>query len=330
MPVILSAAVLAASVHNTATVHTATVHTVSLSPLQALGIPVAIVGCVLLALGAQYQQRGVAKVSAARNETESKTLGLRQLLLLARRPSWLAGTALTVGSIVLQLLSLYLAPLTVVQPLGALALVITAVLTARTTHAKLASGVKRAIGLCVGGVAIFVAVAALTTTTHPLHNSQLRVVLVILAAVLVVFAVAFGIYRSRLPRIVYVVGAGVLFGFVATLAKVLITRIQTIVVGGFHLSAADWLTVVCLLGLILAGLLGGYFQQTAYSSGSTELVVAGLTVIDPIVGVTIGITVLGEATSAPFWAAIVFVIAGVIAVSGVVQLSRIGARAIGS
>ncbi|CAN5336609.1 hypothetical protein BH09ACT1_BH09ACT1_13060 [soil metagenome] len=304
----------------------AAVHTVSLTPLQALGIPVAIVGCIFLAVGAQYQQRGVAKVSDARQESESKTLGLRQLLLLARRPSWLVGTGLTVASIILQLFSLYLAPLTVVQPLGALALVITAVLTARTTHAKLASGVKRAIALCVGGVALFVAVAALTTNTHPLRSLQLVVVLVILAVVLAGFGTAFLVARSRLPRIVYVIGAGVLFGFVATLAKVLITRIQTIFVGGFHLEAADWLTVVCLLGLILAGLLGGYFQQTAYSSGSTELVVAGLTVIDPIVGVTIGIAVLGEAASAPFWAAIVFVIAGLIAVAGVVQLSRIGSR----
>jgi drug/metabolite transporter (DMT)-like permease len=302
------------------------VHTVSLTPLQALGIPVAIVGCVFLAVGAQYQQRGVAKVSDARLETDSKTLGLRQLLLLARRPSWLIGTGLTVASIIFQLFSLYLAPLTVVQPLGALALVITAVLTARTTHAKLAAGVKRAIALCVGGVALFVTVAALTTNTHPLRSLQLVVVLIILGVVLVGFGTAFLVFRSRLPRIVYVVGAGVLFGFVATLAKVLITRIQTIFVGGFHLEAADWLTIVCLLGLILAGLLGGYFQQTAYSSGSTELVVAGLTVIDPIVGVTIGIAVLGEAASAPFWAAIVFVVAGLIAVAGVVQLSRIGNR----
>jgi hypothetical protein len=51
-------------------------------------------------------------------------------------------------------------------------------------------------------------------------------------------------------------------------------------------------------------------------------VVAGLTVIDPLVGVSIGIAVLGEASGAPLWAAIVFVLAGALAIYGVFQLSK--------
>jgi EamA domain-containing membrane protein RarD len=51
-------------------------------------------------------------------------------------------------------------------------------------------------------------------------------------------------------------------------------------------------------------------------------VVAGLTVIDPLVGVTIGIVVLGEASGAPLWAAVVFVLAGVVSIYGVFQLSK--------
>jgi F0F1-type ATP synthase assembly protein I len=62
--------------------------------------------------------------------------------------------------------------------------------------------------------------------------------------------------------------------------------------------------------------------QTAYSSGPPDLVVAGLTVVDPIVGITIGITVLGEAAGAPPWAAVVFVLAGIVAIYGVFQLSK--------
>jgi drug/metabolite transporter (DMT)-like permease len=139
-----------------------------------------------------------------------------------------------------------------------------------------------------------------------------------------VFGVGFAVLRKRLTRIFYVVGSGILFGFVATLAKVLITRIQTIFQTGFHLRFADWLTVVCLVGLIAAALLGSYFVQTAYSTGSPSVVVAGLTVIDPLVGVTIGIVVLGEATAAPLWAGLVFVISGLLAVYGVIQLSRHG------
>src|SRR6202042_2919008 len=95
-----------------------------------------------------------------------------------------------------------------------------------------------------------------------------------------------------------------------------------IIRAGRGIHASDILTIVCLLGLILAGLLGSYFVQTAYSSGPPDLVVAGLTVIDPLVGVTIGITVLGTASGAPLWAAFVFIVAGNIAIYGVFQLSK--------
>jgi drug/metabolite transporter (DMT)-like permease len=62
--------------------------------------------------------------------------------------------------------------------------------------------------------------------------------------------------------------------------------------------------------------------QTAYSSGPPDLVVAGLTVIDPLVAVSIGIIVLGEAADAPLWAVLAFVIAGAVAIFGVVSLAR--------
>ncbi|GAB3120634.1 DMT family protein [Glaciibacter psychrotolerans] len=296
---------------------------ISLTPVQALGIPVALVGSLFLAAGAEFQQHGVAKVhNRATGAPQRSGLALGQLLALARRPSWLIGTLMLGLAIVFQLFSLYLAPLTVVQPLGALALVITAVITARITKTPLSATSIRAIVYCVGGVGLFVAVAALTTTTVPITDAQLGIVVIILASILVALGLAFVLIRTRFTRMFYVVAAGVLFGFVATLAKVLITRVQTIIHGGLHLTPADWLTVACLLGLVTAGILGTYFVQIAYSSGSPELVVAGLTVIDPLVGVTIGIVVLGEATSAPLWAGAVFVIAGLIAVYGVVQLSR--------
>jgi drug/metabolite transporter (DMT)-like permease len=294
---------------------------ISLTPAQVLGIPVALIGAVFLAIGSQLQQHGVAKVGS--REPMRARVGLRvgQLLALARRPSWLFGTLLLGLAIVFQLFSLYLAPLTVVQPLGAVALVITVLVNARASKERLDAASVRAVLLCVVGVGAFVGVAAMTTTTVPIQNTQLVIVLAILAVVLGTLGTGFALKRESLPRLSYVVGAGVLFGFVATLAKVLITRVQTIFQTGFHLVFADWLTVVCFVGLVAAALLGSYFVQTAYSTGSSSLVVAGLTVIDPLVGVTIGIVVLGEASAAPWWASIVFALAGLVAVLGVYRLS---------
>jgi len=296
---------------------------ISLSPYQAIGIPIALVGAIFLALGAQFQHRGVGKVGAASIATGGQHgLGPRQLLALLRRPSWVIGTVMLGLAIVLQLTSLYFAPLIVVQPLGAVALVITAVVNARISKVKLDAVSIRAIAFCVGGVALFVTVAAVNAESKPITETQLLTVLIILAVVLTGFAVVFGLLRRRITAIFYIVGAGILFGFVATLAKVVIDRIKTLVVTETAISAAEWLTVLCVVGLLAASALGSYFVQTAYSSGPPDLVVAGLTVIDPVVAVTIGVVVLGEASSAPTWSIFAFVLAGALAIYGVLQLAK--------
>ena len=282
-------------------------------PRQAIGIPLALVGAIFLSLGAQFQHRGVAKVEA--NTTEvTGGLNPRQLMLLLARPSWVFGSIMLGLAIVFQLSSLAFAPLIVVQPLGAVALVITAVLNARVSHVRLNRASIIAISMCVGGVALFVTVAAFTAVDKPVTDDKLITILLILAVVLTVFAVVFGLFRERFQAVFYILGAGVLYGFVATLAKVIINRIQT---GNF-----EWLTLTCVLGLLLAAALGAYFVQSAYASGPPDLVIAGLTVVDPLVAVGIGIIVLGEASQAPLWAGIAFVIAGGVAIWGVLLLAR--------
>jgi drug/metabolite transporter (DMT)-like permease len=296
---------------------------ISLSPYQAIGIPIALVGAIFLALGAQFQHRGVGKVGAASIATGGQHgLGPRQLLALLRRPSWVIGTVMLGLAIVLQLTSLYFAPLIVVQPLGAVALVITAVVNARISKVKLDAISIRAIAFCVGGVALFVTVAAVSAESKPITETQLLTVLIILAVVLTGFAVVFGLLRQRITAIFYIVGAGILFGFVATLAKVVIDRIKTLIVTETAITAAEWLTVLCVVGLLAASALGSYFVQTAYSSGPPDLVVAGLTVIDPVIAVTIGVVVLGEAAGAPTWSIFAFVLAGALAIYGVLQLAK--------
>lgn len=298
-------------------------HAVTLTPDAALGIPIALIGAVFLSLGAQFQHRGVGKVGAAGHMTAtSSALSVSQLVQLLRRPSWVIGTLLLGLAIVFQLTSLVLAPLIVVQPLGAVALVITAIVNARVSKVPLTWGAIRAISFCVIGVALFVTIAAFTATSGPISESQLVVILIILGVVTAAFAVSFGVLRKRFKAIIYIVGAGVLYGFVATLAKVVIDRIKTLVLYGSATGGFEWLTLTCIVALLAATALGGYFVQSAYASGPPDLVIAGLTVIDPIVAVCIAVVVLQEAAGAPWWAIVAFVISGVIAVYGVFQLAK--------
>ena len=282
-------------------------------PSQLLGIPVALVGAVFLSIGAQLQHHGVTKVEA---QTQDAKAGLnpRQLGLLLARPSWVIGTLLLGLAIVFQLVSLKLSPLILVQPLGVVGLVITSVLNARVSGVKLNRRSIVAITLCVGGVGAFVIIAAVFARDQPVTTRALVVILIILAFVLIVFGLAFWFLRHRFKAIFYIVGAGVLYGFVATLAKVVIDRISN--------QEWDWLLVACIVALLLAAVLGAYFVQNAYSSGPPDLVIAGLTVIDPLVAVTIGILVLNEAAGAPWWAMVGFALTGAVAILGVFQLAK--------
>lgn len=284
-----------------------------------IGIVIALVGGVFLAFGAQLQHRGVNHVENAHGDGVRDGLSARNLLRLLASPSWVLGTVMLCLAILCQLTSLSFAPLIVVQPLGVVGLVVASLVNARVTHQKLPTAAWRSIGMCVLGIAAFVTVAAFVAQEHIVEGEQLVIVLVILAVVLVAVAVLFIFFRARMGAVVYIVAAGVLYGFVATLAKVVINQVGNAIANS---TPFDWLTIVCIAALIAAAAIGGYFVQTAYSIGSPDLVLAGLTVVDPLVAVSIGIVVLGEASAAPWWAIPVWIAAGVLAVLGVFQLAK--------
>lgn len=284
------------------------------NPGLLLGIPLALAGAVFMSLGAQYQHRGVEKVERLSGSDGAAGLSFDQLKRLFTRPSWVIGTLMLGLAIVCQLAALVKAPLIVVQPLGAIALVITTLLNACISgHAPTRQSLT-AIIACVGGIFLFVFFAAIYATEKEVTDRELFVILAILLVVIIVLGACWLILRHRMRALFYIIGAGILYGFVATLAKVIIKRIEA---GQF-----EWITAVCLLALLSAGAVGAYFVQTAYSSGPPDLVIAGLTVVDPMVAVLIGMLVLGEAAAAPWWVFIIFGVAGSIAVWGVVGLAR--------
>ncbi|MFF7292740.1 DMT family transporter [Microbacterium sp. NPDC008134] len=284
------------------------------NPGLLLGIPLALAGAVFMSLGAQYQHRGVEKVERLSGSQGTSGLSFDQLRRLLTRPSWIIGTLMLGLAIVCQLAALVRAPLMVVQPLGAIALVITTLLNARISGHSPTKKSITAIICCVGGIFLFVFFAALFATEREVQDRELFVILALLLVVIIVLGACWLILRHRMRALFYVIGAGILYGFVATLAKVVIKRIEA---GQF-----EWITAICVIALIAAGAAGAYFVQTAYSSGPPDLVIAGLTVVDPLVAVLIGMVVLGEAAAAPPWALVIYGVAGAIAVYGVVNLAR--------
>jgi hypothetical protein len=227
----------------------------------------------------------------------------------------MTGLVLMGLGMVLQVAALTLAPLIVVQPIGAIALVITSLLNARSTKTKLNRGTILAIGLSTFGVGGFVITASQVASQVELTDANLLRVLGLLVIILIAFAVLFFTFGKKAKALTYILAAGVLYGFVATLAKVVIQRL--------YQMDYDALTALALVSMIGAVFLGGWFVQNAYSSGPPDLVIAGLTVVDPLVAVGIAIGVLGEAQQASGFSIAAFSLSGVIAVSGVYLLSRV-------
>lgn len=282
--------------------------------LKAVAIGLAALAAVAMAYGAQFQNDAVTE----RHKTTERgrgSLNLKQLGSLLLRPKWLSGLGIMGLAIFLQLAALSLAPLIVVQPIGAIALIASPLINSRRHKTKIDPKTWIAVAVTTLGIGAFVGQA--TGVAHEVHltDDNLREVLGILAVLLVALSVWFFTFGKRAKALTYVFGAGILYGFVATLAKVVIKRI--------YQQQFEWLTLLCLAALIGAVILGGWFVQNAYASGPPDLVIAGLTVIDPLVAVSVGIIVLDEAKDANWMTIAGFVVSAVIAIVGVLMLSKV-------
>ncbi len=288
--------------------------------IRALAILLAVLGAVSLSLGAQFQNDAVVEHHVPK-QRKFGSLRFSQILDLLKRPRWLTGTSFIVLAVLFQLGSLALAPLIVVQPIGALALIITSILNARIHKVKLNGKTLLAIAVILLGVASFVSVAATSAISTEMSDQKLLQVVGIMLLLLTVFGLAFAWSKGNVGPLSYILGAGVLYGFTASLAKVVILRI--------YQADYNLLTLLAVIALLGATFLGGWFVQNAYASGPPDLVIAGLTVVDPAVAVGIGIVILGEAAKADVGQVFSFIVAGAIAMAGVLMLSRVHPQLVG-
>ena len=278
-----------------------------------LAVTAAIVGAFFLAFGTQRQS------SAVRASAGGLDVTGWGMLRLFRTPRWVLGLVLLAMGMSLNVYALASAPLTVVQPIGAIALVITTVVNAREHHIKMNRPTILAIIACMVGSAAFVFLAIeVSAEEHKITSGQELLTILILAIAVAVFGGAVVLFPHRLGAFFYILGAGILFGFVAVLVRTI--SVSLLDPNGQFLANVSWYSI---LAVVVAGLLGSYFVQNAYSKGPPDLVIAGLTVIDPIVGISIGIAILGELDPNVQPAiALSMVGAGCIAIVGVIALSR--------
>lgn len=278
-----------------------------------LAVFLAVLGAFFLAIGAQRQG------SAVKADTGGLALSSNGFLRLLRNPRWMLGLLLLCLGMVMNAIALVSAPLTVVQPIGAIALVITTVVNAKDQGLSINRATVVAITACVTGSALFVLLAVNVTQENHHVNAEDELTIVLLLALAVgLFGTLAVLFKHRMSAFIYIVGAGVLFGFVAVLTRIIGKHLLD--PNGLFLLNVQWYT---LIAIAAAGGLGSWFVQSAYSGGPPDLVIAGLTVVDPMVGIAIGIVILGELRPdvQPVMA-IGMAAAASLAIVGVIALSR--------
>lgn len=300
-------------------------------PGPTLAILLAMLGAVCFAGAAVLQHRAVTAESGpgaaaggtaaggttARDTTARDTLTLQGLYAVTRRRGWIAGLALAGGGSTLHAVALVLAPLSVVQPVGVLAVPISVVLSAVRTRRRPSGGVLAGVAVCVAGVAAFVGIAAGTAVSTPPPSGATFVAGLVVAGVVLALA-ALGLSRAGWLRCVAcATAAAVAFGLVSALVRAVS---QTIVTGGMALL--DPAVLATVLGIATAILVGGWLVQQAFASGAPEVVIACLTVVDPIVAVLLGAVLLGEGAATPAETWLLLVSAAAAATAGVVALAR--------
>jgi hypothetical protein len=201
-----------------------------------------------------------------------------------------------------------------VQPVGALALPITVLLNAKRRGARgfeLRPAVVAAAALCTVSVAAFVVLEAVNATATRIGGEDELAATRVAALGVPVLASVGVLTRSKLRCLAFAAACGVAYGYVSLLMR-----------GVVQVVGTDQLRPLPLVEIVLATVVGAWLLQHAHASGPPELVVACLTVVDPLVAVGLGIGLLGEADRVAPAAALGEIICAMTACAGVFALAR--------
>lgn len=286
------------------------------TPQTGLAVALALIAAVAFGAAAVFQHRAIRTSTATSSHQE--TLPLREILGLLRLPRWRVGLLFMIIGTLLHVGALALAPLTIIQPIGVLAVPAAVVLAAGYDHRRVSARVIGGVAVCVVGVVGFVWLGAPETSSGA---PDAKPMLIAAAVVVAASGLLFVVSRLGFPtwiRCLLLAGAGAInFGLASALVRDLT---QILGDGRFGNNLAGDLGLV--LALIVGAVLGSWFIQQAYNSGAAPVVTACGTVVDPVVAVLLGITVLGESAPAGPGHVAGMIVSAVVAAVGVVILAR--------
>lgn len=283
--------------------------------LSAIGLAVLAAACFALAAALQHRAAGIAFDGSA-EPVASRRLTPRRLLRTVRNRWWLLGLALAGIGAVLHAVGLALAPVSVVQPVGVLAVPFAVLLSSRLAGTRPSRTVVGAVLLCMIGVAAFVALAAGATDTVRLTDGRMLSAGLVIGGIVITFALLGARGPHWIRSASWASAGAVLYGFVSTLMRASFLMLRD------GVSLTHPLLVGAVIGMIISFGFGLWLIQQALASGRPEVVVGAQTVLDPTVAVLAGVVLLGEGAHLTAPATAGLVVAALLAMVGVLRLAR--------
>ncbi|MFH9002356.1 DMT family transporter [Streptomyces afghaniensis] len=230
-----------------------------------------------------------------------------------RRPGWWAAVALNGLGGLLHVVALAYGPLSLVQPLGALTIVVALPMAALFVGRKAgATAWRGAIMATVGLAGLLSLVAA--SDARSLDAAERVAVALVTAGVVVALMIA-GRAAHRHPAVrsmLLATASGIAFGMSSVFTK----TVAVDWTGG--VSAADVPSLAVIGVLATAGML---LSQAAYRGAGLAAPLATLTVVNPVVAAAVGITMFGETFRYGTTGTALALSCGVVAAGGLILLT---------
>ncbi len=259
-----------------------------------LAAVIALISAFCFALAAVGQHH------AASTAETKQSFNPRLFLDLARSPMWWASAFGDMFGFILQAVALSVGAVGLVQPLLVTGLLLAIPISAAVDKRKVHRAEIYGALLCCAGLAAFLIAAQPATGTEKLSGHDGFLLLVSVLPVVVVLLLGSLRFTGLAKAVALALCAGTLFGVCSPLISVVVHDIS---------HPFGW----PLLVVAGCGIAGFLLTQNAYQAGSLPAPLAVLTIVEPLVAVTLGVALLRENLEASP-AAITVIIASVIAV----------------
>jgi drug/metabolite transporter (DMT)-like permease len=276
---------------------------------------------VLLALGSAFLYALAAALqrlaaSRAAHRGSHPRDGREFFGALARMPLWWGGIASMACGAGVHVVALGLGSVTLVQPVGVLALVLALPLDARLERRTIRGAEWASAALLVAGLAGLLALAPHHGEPREAGSGGLVATAIVAAGVLAALVLVGNRLGWRGRAVSRAAGAGLCAGVTSGLVRP--------VLHGLHRGPLEAGVVVAGITVVVLPVIGVLLLQTAYRDGGLDAGLATQTTVDPVVAGVIGIVVLDERFGGGVVGSGLAVLCAVVTVVGLVALIRAG------